>query len=429
MLSRVLQILAAFLALPVAAAQSSSVSSGTQADFCAASSYQVLGQAWRVDFSTGGLIPRATYLPPDTVKPPILKDVFKGLPISTTSTMPNATIVVVDNFSPITVRSRRDAPVSTGQIVDLEVRHGALVRQHIVSLLESDGFKNVPAGSERWKRSNRTITVRTLDYSAFKGESAKMTEKINATLENIKDPVVLLNMSFVLIRCEALQTIQERNQRSLEQRYTTQSYLTEVANQRKISSDRAFRWTFEVPADNPLLKKLAEWQRTFSKRNRTFLAVASSGNHGARVPSGLLMPASLPTVIGVGATNWQGGPPGLRGEGNWSSPGDTQAVGEWYTLPPNTLAAGCPPSSAGPLCVATATDLRDWPNLAYRGTSFSAPAITSLLAARWTRSSSSLCSPTSMRSAVIQCYATCSIGAPTTSPRPVISIPFSISRC
>ena len=40
-----------------------------------------------------------------------------------------------------------------------------------------------------------------------------------------------------------------------------------------------------------------------------------------------------------------------------------------------------------PWCVASPSALTEWPNLAYRGTSFSAPSLTALLASRLTSTS------------------------------------------
>jgi len=368
-----------------------------------------MGQAWRVDFSAGGLIPNSKNLPTGTVHPPTIAQVFglqKPHPISG-----NATVIVIDRFTSVPITSTAEAPYKTGRKVTLDVRHGALVTQHLQAMLASDGFKLRSAGGQSLKftrdTDGRTVTVLALDFgsSIQSRQTTNLARQFNAMIHEVQDPVVIVNMSFVLIKCDVLQAIIQKHREEAGRRYTLDTYLDDLevgkspAERKAATTAKAI---FQVdPKVNPLLKAIARAKLDLAKAQpkRTFVAVAASGNFDDEVEP--LWPGAAESVISVGATNWLKRSPGLPllrsrpgtgepeipAEHPWSSPGDATAVGEWYTLDTAQLSGQCAsqagnPQAVDPWCAVPANQLLAWPNFAYRGTSFSAPSLSALLASR-----------------------------------------------
>lgn len=406
---------------------------------CPATPYQVLGQAWRSDFSTGGLMPDAAQLPADTFKPPTMAAVFPGLsPIPETGQ--KTAVIVLDRFqtTPVQVNSDAPAPWSPRSVqLSLDVRHGALVVQHLRAMLESDGFgpptmQPGPAGDIGrliFTRGSQSVTVAPLDITTVDGLTRPTAERFGAlvkSLEQAGHSTILVNLSFVLMSCRALRDIEARKAQLRAQtalqpvallaqppaarppaRYTLESYLKEAAGGQKSAEDlRAEVFgtgdlypngvgrsvpDIDASVTNPLLRALLLAQNSFTQPGRQFVMVGAAGNYG-QIP--YLMPGALTSLVSVGATTWDSQAPGLSGEKGWSNYGDVSAVGEWFTLPQETLTGLCTGQPSDPWCVASPTALKDWPKFAYRGTSFSAPSVTALLASRLLPSHGPECLPT-----------------------------------
>lgn len=364
---------------------------------CASTAFQTLGQAWRVDFSTGGVVPDAGRLRKEkqTVLEPRLMTDGSDRGIFSMLTLPKSlstrtTIIVVDNFKPTEVKVSRNAP-QPGQVLRVKLQHGGLVVRHIWKLLEQDGFKADPrADIVTFRRGAQVVQLRPVEIESSGSEPLETTaiaQRVSALVRASDNEHVIVQMSLALLPCKVLREYMDlaKTRSTSTERYTFSAFIAEVVRRGTLGRAEVLEQLLHrPPTDEPLIVALNDARTLVQKKGFTFMAVASSGNYGLETST---LPAVLGNVIGVGATTWQGGPPGLpsRGaadkpEGNWSDRGDVHAVGEWFTLPPKDLSDGC--ATKRFWCVVSATDLKQWPQFAYRGTSFSAPSVTALLASR-----------------------------------------------
>lgn len=393
---------------------------------CATTAFQVLGQAWRVDFSTGGVIPnwrRAPVLANTVYEPRLAKNpqgpgIFPklGAPKMPAS---RTTIVVVDSFEPVEVRvtaTAPDKPVPQRPPLALKLRHGGLVVTHLKKLLLNDGFR--PAGQSRdqltFARDTQTVTIRwvSIDQAGTVPDSTQAIADRLLTILNEPDARagnVIVHMSLALVPCPVLDSykhgVEQKAQLPSPERYPFSAFVEDVVKLNPgLGRQGVLRAMLQdAPTGEPLLVALDDARRKVNDQNlrngtsHQFIAVASSGNFGLEIST---LPGARSGVISVGATSWTGGAPGLPGiqgekpERNWSDQGNVSAVGEWFTLSTQALSEGCSPSMRF-WCVAPATDLKNWPNFAYRGTSFSAPSVTALLASRLPSVGAAQCLPPS----------------------------------
>lgn len=409
-------------------------------DPCAATPYQVMGQAWRTGFSTGGLIPDRNHLPSSTpAVVPTLANVF-GLGRLELPPSGKVTVIIVDFFKTVDIRSAVDAPKDQASPGDRQVslgfNHGALVLHHLTAMLQSDGFGKptvLDDNSLKLTRGGRTVTVIPLDFSRYPmTDSRPISDELEQHLSKITDPLVLINMSFVMIRCDALRAIEARHHEGAAPegktsvrpvRYTLSSYLNDNAGKsafaRRALAEKIFSFSPSksgVLPTSDLLKTIASATATLNHgsggERRRLVSIAASGNYGDPLDGvDALWPGAEQSVISVGATTWKGsGKP--FGTAAWANRGDTHAVGEWYTQNTGDLTALC--TTAPTLCVASPDRLRqDWPRLAYRGTSFSAPSVTALLASRLTLETPSGCLPDAAKMGNVDLDPTCFGAAPT----------------
>ena len=360
---------------------------------CASTAFEVLGQAWRVDFSTGGLLPNEKNLSyqASVVGDPTMRRVF---PTQTSGPEPEGqrtvTIIVVDNFNLVPLKVKRDAPQSQGPVLAVRVKHGELVVSHLSAMLESDRLQNI--GNLNFRRGPRTVIIKKLQVlpdsastTARKQFTGQFVKEIQSALANPNGDVVV-NMSLAILPCPVLTGYKEAAASADKQnsRLTFTDYLDRIRllnpGLNGTTPELLELVLHRIPTDDPIVAGLIQARKLAdSKKDQKLTYIASSGNFGlpiSTMPGGM----TLPDVISVGATSWAGRPPGLtaspngqvKAEPNWSDAADFNSVGEWFRLSSKGLSQVCDSS-----CSST-----EWPQPVYRGTSFAAPSVAALMASR-----------------------------------------------
>lgn len=379
---------------------------------CVPSAFQAPGQAWNVDFTTGGLTLTASDYGAAAQEPN-----FQGLFGVRLADLPasrgTVELFIVDHFSPvrIDVRAAPDGPVTS-----VNIRHGALVEAHIRAILESAGFVYVgqsagvgqSGGLVYRGGTEKTILIKRVDIDtqvqpvqSRAGVRQPVPDTALVSSEDLANslsrlftasslvrspaesaPLTILNLSFALLPCEIMKpfrTIQRVwAQADPPLRYTLNAFLNDVARASHLPLDRVSTLLTEVPASDPLNLYLTTKLAVSGAERR--LAVASSGNYGLPFSTA---PGSGPGVLAVGAKTWgmQSVAKAADPASDWSDSADTYSVGEWFRLPYQQMLNYC---QRGGTCISD--DLTSqgqlFQDFAYRGTSFSAPNITAFLALR-----------------------------------------------
>lgn len=366
---------------------------------CVASAFDVPGQAWHVDLSTGGF----TFKPPqpnyfrvtaaDRVAELGLANVDSSDPNNI-----DVNILVIDNFDLTSIKTVESGtgfrPENTWSF-----RHGALVVAHLESILEASQF-NIesvsPLGkyriNDRFKRDSdmRTIRILGFDYGNLGASTNKppklistsmLTDALNKAVGNtLNGSKLVINMSFALVPCNILGRYAEFEDIAYKMnvKYPFDQFLSalEKANEAQWGNEITIKTILnQIDSHDPFLNWIQSQQK-----NKDTVVIASGGNYDLKYQ---VMPASWSGVLGVGSTSAE-----TNAASEWSDVSDISEIGEWFSLPPGGHGWLCL-SGQRARCISSAA----FPtaNFAYRGTSFAAPTVSAAFAINIGKS---MCSPT-----------------------------------
>lgn len=386
---------------------------------CVSDAFELPGQAWHIDVSAGGITLQAGTPDYPAVTPQSRADAL-GL----TGYMPQrgtVNVLILDNFQPTPVPLDEDGPNQGQGAVTYQLNHGALVTAHLKSVLLGSGFTvrppTTPSVASTYDavlvnaKGNRTIQILTFDVgNLLKNKSERnaggvttqtLARSLNASLKReqggwakINEYPLVINMSFALIPCNLQSEYFKFEAEALSKglRLPFSTFLKAVADinlnlpfdasKPMTAAEQAYIRTLftRISPTDPLLTWLDR-----RLRNRTAVAVASSGNYGLSFQT---MPAAWPHVLGTGATRAD-----TATKLDWSDQGDTLEVGEWFNFTSLPADVGC---LVGPGCILAQMPAGTPPSVAnfgYRGTSFSSPTVTAALAIKVPMTSPATSSP------------------------------------
>ena len=363
---------------------------------CLNSAFEMPGQAWHVDLSTGGLMNRASSLLPKEIvdAPTRIRQLLPNSVVYSSDSSLKTTVLVIDDFQVSEVRLDEDGAGSAPMLA-LKVRHGALVVAHLEMALRGAGFTKVLSDPNKFMKdgdtftkngTNRTIRVKPFDYGAL-GKKYKNGPKV-VTANDLTDALIakydpdpdvspmIINMSFSLIPCNIMQRyIELKNEadkfKNPPLRLKFNDFLLEI---QKLSTDMKL-WKGGESIESVLTatdqdNSLSNWF-TKQKNSRSALLVASSGNYHFPFET---MPAAWAGVLGVGAVSVV-----VPDTVDWSDASDVSEVGQWFVWPKSLPNDFCL-VGATVRCVAPTGSPLSAGQFAYRGTSFSAPTVSATLA-------------------------------------------------
>lgn len=287
-------------------------------------------------------------------------------------------LAALDALPPGASDASRDAAVAAAArqlVTDGQLSHGGLVLEHVLALLRALGGTvrtvDETTYSVAFDATGAVLTVQAVDVgSSFQSVEAVRDRMVAAVSEAADRQVpVVVNMSFAVVPCDVTGDFAKNRER-----YPTfESYVAALADvpANRAVLEKRFDLRLSVPAaatligaavslpvaSDPLGAYLAE-----AGTGSTTRYVASSGNYGLAFS---LYPAAWPQVLGVGSRDVSRDPLDPASKSTFSDAAELVAGGAYFAL-------------AGLVDPSTAPTL---PAFVYAGTSFSAPAISVLVAA------------------------------------------------
>ena len=354
---------------------------------CLSSAFEMPGQSWSQNVSAGGIteLNVGSSIDPRSRGQALAPWLHLGTP-------GDVWVLVVDHFLPVQIQLK-EGGASKPKIYSLS--HGNLVLDHLRAVLVGAGFvPQTGALVYSYPESQSRVHLLTVEVGGF--NTSKVIESIQRALhtgEVLNRSNVVINISLALIPC-ALQENYDHNRVAFskyQQLYRFNDYLHDlyhvnlhdlyhvehplITEQELITS---ILNPVSVSANEPLHLFVDTLHQTYPKA----VVVASSGNYGLPIST---LPAAWPAVVGVGASDAQGGPAVIDGQ-KWADPGDVTEVGQWFHLQSADSQVGCARTSRAN-CVLISTPgigamgaILDTSALSYRGTSFSAPTVTAYIA-------------------------------------------------
>lgn len=369
---------------------------------CLNSAFEMPGQAWHVDLSTGGLTNLASsFLTKQVVDAPTrIKQLLPNSVVYSSDSSPEITVLVIDDFQLSEIRLDEDG-VGSAPMLALKVRHGALVLAHLEMALRGAGFTKAPSNPNNFMRDGdtftkdgggRTIRVKPFDYGILRknyngGPKVVTANALTDALRTKFDPnsgvsPIIINMSFSLIPCNIMQRYIELKAEADKfkdppLRLKFNDFLLEIeklsTNMKLWKNGESLKSILTATGEgNPFLK----WS-TKQKDSHNALLVASSGNYHFLFET---MPAAWAGVLGVGAVSVA-----VPDDVDWSDASDVSEVGQWFVWPKSLLGEFCLVGTTVQ-CVAPTGSPLSAGQFAYRGTSFSAPTVSATLAVAYGRS-------------------------------------------
>lgn len=356
-----------------------SVTSDARTVQCVSSAFEMPGQAWHVNISSGGITMHAQSLGSAIAIP---NDRAKDLKTYIDDTgKARISLIVIDNFQKSELELQE---IGEGNPSTWSIRHGALVEAHLKSVLQGSGFSGISPNYNTFVRGARVVDIINFDYGKVKNnlggsyllagpDTKVLTAKIMEYLKGkeIGDYVVI-NMSFALIPCDIQQRYFELEAAANEihLRYPFNQFLAEVEKLSRAAgfwqnSDNRETVFTQINPDDPFLK----WLKKMKTQYPT-IAVASSGNYGLNFET---MPAAWSGVLGISSISAQ-----TKIKSDWSDVGDISEIGEWFSFRKGVSSGVCLAGSDD-FCVSPYA--LDAQRFAYRGTSFSAPTASAAFAA------------------------------------------------
>lgn len=353
---------------------------------CLSNAFEMPGQAWHTDLTGGGISLRSGTL---KAQAPTFATSYGFSPGKLDHRAGDSEILIIDRFAPAPLNI-----LGSGGSETLLLSHGALVEAHLRALLESAGFSLRSTKPMKYGREGRTVTLSRLNLAeVYQTKSVlgaplipsaalaqALGEKLASETKAIRPNDLVLNMSFAMIPCQAMNVYRETRdtwaKAAPPQRYNFNTFLDDVARASRLSSNEVQRELTAVAETEPLRRMLTQYATEKRARGAQFTAVASSGNFGLSYPTA---PAAFSEVISAGLHNWQGQPATDTDGRIWPDAADVNVPGEWFTLSAEQLGRYC---QQGGSCITPDlnTNPQRYASFAYRGTSFAAPTLSLFLA-------------------------------------------------
>jgi len=278
-------------------------------------------------------------------------------------------IIVLDDFENDVSPLDHGALTTTDSEEDFVrsgVSHGSMVMAHINALIRDTGAYTPQVGPQDATEWTGTSNGQTLEVVGVQLAGNRIGHYIEFDPELIRDQIrnqadevrpdasIVVNMSWVILPCSAVNDLAELAARDPDARRTYENYLEEL---RRLGWDQEALMHRYSPTD------MANTNWTTRSDGGQITLVAASGNQGQEFE---FFPAAFPDVISVGAREADSS---SAQRADYSNAARVLATGGWFPLAYLCCDGGT-----------TAVTTVPADGLAYAGTSFAAPSMSVLAA-------------------------------------------------